>query len=62
MKKQGIKKDMVNPKKIEKLDIKDMKQVKGGFIVIIDDVEQKLRHNLLLTSHLYLVFPLETIN
>ena len=36
MKKQEIKKDSTNPKKIEKLEIKDMKQVKGGFVITED--------------------------
>ena len=38
MKKQEIKKDLKTPKQLEKLDMKDMKQVKGGFIVIEDHV------------------------
>ena len=39
MKKQGIKKDIINPKKIEKLEIKDMKQVKGGFVIVEDHID-----------------------
>ena len=39
MKKQEIKKTDGTTKCIEKLDVKDMKQVKGGYIVIEDNVE-----------------------
>ena len=38
MKKEEIKKDLATPKKLEKLDVTDMKQVKGGFVVISDVV------------------------
>ena len=43
MKSQKIKKNMSTLKKIKRLETKDMKQIKGGFVVVEDAIGFK--HN-----------------
>ena len=38
MKKQASKKDLTTPKKIEKIDKQDLKQIKGGWVIFAESI------------------------